>query len=1314
MAASDFTVKIAANGALQFAQEVKGAGPAVGDLGSASDRAAQASERLSAAVGRVGHYASLAGAAALVSQNLRGMVGRADEFANMTGRLSVVSESTAKAAATQAKLFDMAQQVRVGVAGLSDTYVKLKQSTEGLGFSEDRLLGITKTLGQAMALSGGSAESMKAALVQLGQGMASGTLRGEELNSILEQTPALAHAIAEGMGRTVGELRDMGKEGKITSQVLAQALEASAQKVESDFNRLPLTVGQAMTQLQNAMLQSTGVFDQANGLSRGLAESISFLSRHMEWLTAATMLAAGVVGGRLVSSYAASVAASMANTAATQAGLRSTVAATEARAIYTATVLAESRANLYSATGFGASMAAQRAATAASIQHTAALAAQTVAQQTLNTVTSFGARALLLLGGPVGAVGTAVGLGAAAWTLWGNSSKDATDKAAGAVQTSGPQIIDQLEKENAALERKIRLLRGAGVSLTEATPGEQERNRALERYYELLNQRVGTEAEEITRRELLRRATLEVGRAYTAVAEAQNLKAEADRLGGKWEQELLDIRMKLAGVSQDYIKTLKSLADASAADPARAAEYADIIRRVIDQQNNGAQKLIDIYSKLAEAGRLRNAEDSAALELGRKLAGGEKDYVEVLSAVRDRKIKIADLQRAGLLDQLRENVAVAQSLERRKEEAAFLADHAKAQDKARESLAKHTAGIDEQTMRQLEANVGMRLGEEALKRLEISKIKDAEATALRNEVLERGLDGAARLADEWARQAQALDRLAQAKAGGVSAAAAKKARDDWQSAADSIEQSLTDALMRGFESGRGFAESLKSTLLSTFKTMVLKPIIQAQVKWAMGGALQQGGRTGGGGVGLFGSAADYVAAYSGKAYGTDRGSEQSRMLAEQDAGIDAGSAIAGVAPMLASVSPVLGAIAAFAPLIIAAGKLAMKDQAKGFNESAAREAGDGFGGKYGAGTIFANDARLLKKLGVNEKWADIMSLSTGFSKLFGFAAPTIKAQGISGQFGAGVFSGSSFADVKRDGGLFRSDKNWTDTKAMDAKLQRGMDEASKGLLDKTSAYAKSLGLPVAALARATSDARIELGADEAANQKAIDKALGSYGDTLSKTYEQQLKNFARPWETLAETLQRLSELQVFSDNLNALGGVFSRVAVLGVDARESMVQLAGGMEAFKAQALGFVQNYYNRDEIATGKAREVRDALSSAGITADISTRDQFRGLVEGTDVSTAAGRGQLAALLSAQGQFAQLTDYLAETGNTLGSAADKAPAMDLLGSLFSSGANAQVDATNGVRDSVDKVADGVQELIRMVGAPRGGDMYNAQEIFQP
>lgn len=206
---------------------------------------------------------------------VRQIVQTADAYKSLGARLQLVTRSSQEYATAQAALFRMAQDTRVGLEQTTDLFASLARSTESLGVSQSDLLGVTQTINQALVVSGTSASSAAAALVQLGQGFAAGALRGDELNSVMEQAPRLAKAIADGMGVSVGKLRELGAEGKITGEAVFTALQKSASQINAEFNRMPLTVDQAATQAGNSLMKLIGVMDDASGSTKGLASVIS-------------------------------------------------------------------------------------------------------------------------------------------------------------------------------------------------------------------------------------------------------------------------------------------------------------------------------------------------------------------------------------------------------------------------------------------------------------------------------------------------------------------------------------------------------------------------------------------------------------------------------------------------------------------------------------------------------------------------------------------------------------------------------------------------------------------------------------------------------------------------------------------------------------------------------------------------------------------------------------------------------------------------------------------------------------------------------
>lgn len=254
--------------------------------GRRAEIGAKSVERSFATVSRAASL--LKGALAGISVGLvvREYIRLSDQFSTLNARLKLVTSSAQEYNKAQSAIFDIAARTRTDVQATADLYVRLSNATQDLGASQEEVLGVTETINQALQVSGANAQSAAAALVQLGQGFASGVLRGEELNSVLEQAPRLAQAIADGLGVPLGKLRELGQQGKLTAAEVFQALQKSATRISQEFARLPLTVGGATTQVRNAVLELIGAFDQASGASGGLASLISDVSTSIRGLAA--------------------------------------------------------------------------------------------------------------------------------------------------------------------------------------------------------------------------------------------------------------------------------------------------------------------------------------------------------------------------------------------------------------------------------------------------------------------------------------------------------------------------------------------------------------------------------------------------------------------------------------------------------------------------------------------------------------------------------------------------------------------------------------------------------------------------------------------------------------------------------------------------------------------------------------------------------------------------------------------------------------------------------------------------------------------
>jgi tape measure domain-containing protein len=209
-----------------------------------------------------------------VSVGVTQLVQLADAYSQMNGRLQLATQYTGDFDEVMAALQGSARATRSDLQATVDLYVKMAPALKGLGLDGKQAAGVITTINQAIGLSGASSQAAAAALMQLGQGFGSGTLRGEELNSILEQTPALAMAIADGLGVPIGELRKLGEEGKLTTEVVVAALVKMAPQLEKDFSAMPKTVSQALTALRNEFLLYVGTTDKATGSSSALANVI--------------------------------------------------------------------------------------------------------------------------------------------------------------------------------------------------------------------------------------------------------------------------------------------------------------------------------------------------------------------------------------------------------------------------------------------------------------------------------------------------------------------------------------------------------------------------------------------------------------------------------------------------------------------------------------------------------------------------------------------------------------------------------------------------------------------------------------------------------------------------------------------------------------------------------------------------------------------------------------------------------------------------------------------------------------------------------
>ena len=231
-----------------------------------------------------------------IAAMVRDLARISDAYREATARLAVASRTAASAARAYEALAAIARETRADWGATVELYARLARATKEAGISQQELLTVVRAVNEAVIVSGASAQEAEAAMIQLAQGLASGALRGDELRSVLEQMPRLAEMIARGMGVSLGELRTLGEQGMLTTEAVIAAIRREAASVHAEFQRMPPTIGQAITQIKNAFTLWLGEQDKALGASQALAHALLGIADHMDMAARSAMALAGALG----------------------------------------------------------------------------------------------------------------------------------------------------------------------------------------------------------------------------------------------------------------------------------------------------------------------------------------------------------------------------------------------------------------------------------------------------------------------------------------------------------------------------------------------------------------------------------------------------------------------------------------------------------------------------------------------------------------------------------------------------------------------------------------------------------------------------------------------------------------------------------------------------------------------------------------------------------------------------------------------------------------------------------------------------------
>ncbi|EOC6207668.1 tape measure protein [Citrobacter freundii] len=249
-------------------------------IGNSATTAAKKMDELQTNINRVAG----AIAASLVVDWGKAFLVAADNMSQLNSRIERLTGSSASASQTMQTLMNISSATGGSLQDTQKLWESLSTALKDTGATNGQVLQLTETLQKIGRIGGSSSEEMANALRQFGQSISSGTVRAEEFNSILEQMPELARQIAAGMGVSIGELRQLMLDGKLTAEDALNAIQKQTGSVNAEFEKLPRTLSQANTALTNSFLSMIDSVNQATGASSGLVAIIDSMAAALDRL----------------------------------------------------------------------------------------------------------------------------------------------------------------------------------------------------------------------------------------------------------------------------------------------------------------------------------------------------------------------------------------------------------------------------------------------------------------------------------------------------------------------------------------------------------------------------------------------------------------------------------------------------------------------------------------------------------------------------------------------------------------------------------------------------------------------------------------------------------------------------------------------------------------------------------------------------------------------------------------------------------------------------------------------------------------------
>uniref|UniRef100_A0AAU6W187 Tail tape measure protein n=1 Tax=Pseudomonas phage Pavpe01 TaxID=3138545 RepID=A0AAU6W187_9VIRU len=282
----------------RLSTETQRTATAQANAANASDRAALSALKLQQAQKKLedqnvkttnsfAQFAKQALTVAAITASTNALLSYADAYTTLQNKLQNVSKSQEQVNELTDRLFTLANNTRAGINETATAFTRFDRSLALMGKSQEETLRMTETINKALVVSGATAAEAGSALLQLSQAFNSGKLQGDEFRAVSENMPVVLDAVAKALNKPVNEVKKLGTEGKITSEVLFKAFKLIEDQIDKTFAKTTPTIAQAMTVLNNQTTQFVGKLDKATGVSAALAQSILWLGRNLDVVTVA-------------------------------------------------------------------------------------------------------------------------------------------------------------------------------------------------------------------------------------------------------------------------------------------------------------------------------------------------------------------------------------------------------------------------------------------------------------------------------------------------------------------------------------------------------------------------------------------------------------------------------------------------------------------------------------------------------------------------------------------------------------------------------------------------------------------------------------------------------------------------------------------------------------------------------------------------------------------------------------------------------------------------------------------------------------------